>query len=102
MIDGAEAIRLMRKHAKEWNFDENNVGIMGFSAGGHLASTLMVSEKASVRPDFGILFYPVISMKKELTHKARMINCWVRKLLNDLKIYIVMNCMFPARLLLRT
>ena len=37
---------------------------MGFSAGGHLASTLMVSEKASVRPDFGILFYPVISMKK--------------------------------------
>ena len=70
MIDGAEAIRLMRKHAKEWNFDENNVGIMGFSAGGHLASTLMVSVKASVRPDFGILFYPVISMKKELTHKG--------------------------------
>ena len=41
---------------------------MGFSAGGHLASTLMVSDKASVRPNFGILFYPVISMKKELTH----------------------------------
>ena len=43
---------------------------MGFSAGGHLASTLMVSDKASARPDFGILFYPVISMKKELTHQG--------------------------------
>jgi len=70
MIDGSEAIRLMRTHAKEWNFDENNVGVMGFSAGGHLASTLMVSDSAVVRPSFGILFYPVISMKKELTHKG--------------------------------
>ena len=43
---------------------------MGFSAGGHLASTLMVCDNASLRPDFGILFYPVISMKKELTHKG--------------------------------
>ena len=43
---------------------------MGFSAGGHLASTLMVSDKASVRPNFGILFYPVISMKKELAHQG--------------------------------
>lgn len=69
MTDGAEAVRTMREHAKEWHFDANNVGIMGFSAGGHLASTLMVSDNASVRPDFGILYYPVISMKKELTHK---------------------------------
>jgi acetyl esterase/lipase len=68
MIDGAEAIQLMRTRAKEWNYDIDNVGIMGFSAGGHLASTLMVSDKVSIRPDFGILFYPVISMKKELTH----------------------------------
>ena len=70
IIDGAEAVQLMRKHAGEWGFDDNNVGVMGFSAGGHLASTLMVSEKASVRPDFGILFYPVISMRKELAHKG--------------------------------
>ena len=69
MTDGAEAIQLMRKRAAEWGYDRNNVGIMGFSAGGHLASTLMVSKKGSVRPDFGILFYPVVSMKKELTHK---------------------------------
>ena len=70
MTDGTEAIRMMRKRASEWGFDENNVGVMGFSAGGHLASCLMVNDKSSDRPDFGILFYPVISMKKELTHKG--------------------------------
>lgn len=68
MTDGAEAIQMMRKRAKEWHFHENNVGIVGFSAGGHLASTMMVSAIDSFRPDFGILFYPVISMKRELTH----------------------------------
>ena len=70
MTDGTDAIRMMRKRASEWGFDENNVGVMGFSAGGHLASCLMVNDSASDRPDFGILFYPVISMKKELTHKG--------------------------------
>ena len=68
MTDGAEAIQMMRKCAGKWHFDGNNVGIVGFSAGGHLASTMMVTTNDSVRPDFGILFYPVISMKKELTH----------------------------------
>ena len=68
MTDGAEAIRMMRRHSNDWHFDKNNVGIVGFSAGGHLASTMMVIDNDSVRPDFGILFYPVISMKKNLTH----------------------------------
>lgn len=68
MTDGTEAVQMMRKHAKEWNFNVNNVGIMGSSAGGHLASTMLVMDNDSIRPDFGILFYPVISMKKELTH----------------------------------
>lgn len=68
MTDAAEAILRMRQHAKEWHFDENNLGIMGFSAGGHLASTLLVTDNDSLRPNFGILFYPVISMKKSLTH----------------------------------
>ena len=67
--DGTDGMLVMRQHAQEWNFDKDNVGMMGFSAGGHLASYFMVSDKASVRPDFGILFYPVVSMKKELTHK---------------------------------
>lgn len=66
--DGVEAIQMMRKRAKEWHFDENNVGIVGFSAGGHLASMMMVTDDDLLRPNFGILFYPVISMKKELTH----------------------------------
>lgn len=68
LTDGTEAIQMMRKCAKEWHFEENNVGFVGFSAGGHLASTMMVLDNDSVRPDFGVLFYPVISMKKELTH----------------------------------
>ena len=68
MTDAAEAIRLMRCRADEWHFNIDNVGIMGFSAGGHLASTMLVTDNDSVRPNFGILFYPVISMKKELTH----------------------------------
>ena len=69
ITDGIDALLMMRKCAKEWRFNENNVGIMGFSAGGHLASCLMVNDNASNRPNFGILFYPVISMKKNLTHK---------------------------------
>ncbi len=69
MTDGCEALQFMRSHAKEWSFDDNNVGMMGFSAGGHLVSTLMVNNRLLDRPNFGILFYPVISMKKELTHK---------------------------------
>lgn len=70
MTDAADAIRLMRQRAAEWNYDVNSVGIMGFSAGGHVASTLIVSNDSTSRPDFGILFYPVVSMKKELTHKG--------------------------------
>ena len=70
IIDGSEAVWMMRKLASEWGYDENNVGVMGFSAGGHVASTLLVNDKVSARPDFGILFYPVISMKRELTHQG--------------------------------
>lgn len=70
LTDATDAIRLMRQRAAEWNYDANSVGIMGFSAGGHVASSLIVSNDSTSRPDFGILFYPVVSMKKELTHKG--------------------------------
>lgn len=70
LIDGTEAIRLMRRRAGEWNFKTDSIGVMGFSAGGHLASSLLVNGKASDRPDFGILFYPVVSMRSEITHKG--------------------------------
>lgn len=71
--DAQRAVQLVRKHAKEWKVDPNKVGIMGFSAGGHLASSLAVhyddikikeNSKLSVRPDFQILGYPVISFSK--------------------------------------
>jgi acetyl esterase/lipase len=77
MQDGQEAIRIVRRHAKEWNIDPNKIGIMGFSAGGHLASTLSThfsekvyepSDSSSARPDFSILIYPVITMDSSIAH----------------------------------
>jgi acetyl esterase/lipase len=62
------AVDYIKKHSAEYGVDVNRVFAVGFSAGGHLASTMLVTENDSIRPNFGILFYPVISMKKELTH----------------------------------
>jgi acetyl esterase/lipase len=73
MMDAEQAIYKVRKEAAKWGIDPNKVGIMGFSAGGHLASTLTVhyddvkvenKEKISLRPDFSILIYPVISFSQ--------------------------------------
>ncbi|WP_229367655.1 alpha/beta hydrolase [Fibrisoma limi] len=75
--DAQQAIKLVRENAAKWGVDASKVGIMGFSAGGHLASTAATHfEKAyidngsntSLRPDFQILIYPVISMQDSLTH----------------------------------
>ncbi len=75
--DAQQAIKLMRENAGKWGVDPGKVGIMGFSAGGHLASTeathfetaLIENAKGtSLRPDFQILIYPVISMRDGLTH----------------------------------
>ncbi|MEI6138887.1 MAG: alpha/beta hydrolase [Mariniphaga sp.] len=75
--DAQQAIKTVRERAKEWNIDPGKIGIMGFSAGGHLASTagthfekayIPNSENTSLRPDFLILIYPVISMTDGLTH----------------------------------
>jgi len=72
--DAARALRLTRHHAAKWNINPSRIGIMGSSAGGHLASTLLTHfdagktdstdpiERESSRPDFGILCYPVVSM----------------------------------------
>lgn len=77
--DAQKAMRLVRRNAKKWDIDPNKIGIMGFSAGGHLASTLSThfSEKVyysidsiSARPDFSILVYPVISMNYKITHQG--------------------------------
>ncbi len=75
--DAQQAMRFVRLHAKEWNLDPARVGAIGFSAGGHLASTLATHfaksyidnpEQVSLRPDFLIVVYPVISMDAKITH----------------------------------
>ena len=68
--DAETAIRLVRQHAAEWKVDARNVGIMGFSAGGHLASTVATHAPSEARPNFQILFYPVISMQEGWTHQG--------------------------------
>lgn len=75
--DAQQAIKIVRENAAKWGIDENRVGIMGFSAGGHLASTAAThfeksyienNKNTNLRPDFQILVYPVISMQDSLTH----------------------------------
>jgi acetyl esterase/lipase len=81
--DVQEAIRIVRRKAAEWNIDPGKVGVMGFSAGGHLAGTAstMYNEKVytvndgiSARPDFSILMYGVLSMEEDITHKGSLEN----------------------------
>lgn len=81
--DAQQAIRFVRQHAAEWNLDKNKIGIMGFSAGGHLASSagthfdtclITNAEHISLRPDFMVLVYPVISMTDKLTHQGSRVN----------------------------
>jgi acetyl esterase/lipase len=75
--DAQQAIITVRQRAAEWKVDTGRIGIMGFSAGGHLASTAATHynksyipnpEKVNLRPDFLILVYPVVSMTDSLTH----------------------------------
>jgi len=77
--DAQQAIKTLRQRASEWQLDTAKIGIVGFSAGGHLASTagthfeksyIPNDEKISLRPNFMILVYPVISMKDGLTHRG--------------------------------
>jgi acetyl esterase/lipase len=80
MQDVNRAIRTVRAHASEWKLDANRIGVLGFSAGGHLASTAVTHfdagksdaadevDRASSRPDLGVLIYPVITMTDPYTH----------------------------------
>ena len=62
--DAFRAIELIRDNSEKWNIDPNNVGVIGFSAGGHLASTISTKGKLGLnKPNFAILVYPVITMK---------------------------------------
>ena len=75
--DAQQAMRFVRQHAAEWNVDPKRIGAIGFSAGGHLASTLATHfekpyvdnpDRVDLRPDFLVLVYPVISMDAKITH----------------------------------
>jgi acetyl esterase/lipase len=69
--DAEQAVRVVREHADEWKISK--VGIMGFSAGGHLASTLATHYSSTLtRPDFQVLIYPVITMDSKYTHIMSM------------------------------
>jgi acetyl esterase/lipase len=68
--DAQQAIRIVRDSAQVWGVNPRDVGIMGFSAGGHLASSVSTHSEYDCRPDFSILFYPVISMDERETHKG--------------------------------
>lgn len=66
--DAEAAMKMARDSAYVWNLNPDDIGIMGFSAGGHLASTIATHAKPEIRPNFQILFYPVITMDKSYTH----------------------------------
>jgi acetyl esterase/lipase len=82
LMDAKRAIRIARFYAGKWGIQKNKIGIMGFSAGGHLASTAGTHfdagissaadsiEQQSSRPDFMVLVYPVISMSKNIMHRG--------------------------------
>ena len=77
--DAQEAVRYIRRNAKKWNLHTDKIGILGYSAGGHLAASLStkydeviysLTDNISAKPNFSLLIYPVISMKDEITHKG--------------------------------
>jgi len=75
MLDDARlGMRMIRTRAAEFKVDPAKIGVMGFSAGGHLASTLSTHFQQGERPDFSILVYPVISFTTRYTHSSSMRN----------------------------
>ena len=74
MGDVWKGIRIVRDSAAVWGINPHDVGIMGFSAGGHLASVISTHSEFDLRPDFTILFYPVISMDERVSHKWSCVN----------------------------
>ncbi|MDD3320041.1 MAG: alpha/beta hydrolase [Paludibacter sp.] len=87
--DAQTALKIVYKRAKEWNVDKNKIGIMGFSAGGHLASTVGTHFKNKIqRPAFMILGYPVVTMDSTYTHMGSRQNLLGKRPTDDLvKLY---------------
>ena len=102
LMDVQKAIRIIRGNAAKWKINPAKIGVMGFSAGGHLASTICThygekvynSDTVSAKPDFSILGYPVISMETDITHMGSRENLLgphptkeeIHKFSNDLQV----------------
>lgn len=96
LMDAQRAMRVIRSHADEWNLDRDKLGVMGFSAGGHLASTLTMHhdevllenyddlDSLSSRPDFQILVYPVITFSPADRHNGSKENLIGKQASDDL------------------
>lgn len=74
LSDAYRAMTTVRDSAEAWHVNPYDVGIMGFSAGGHLASAVSTHAPWAARPNFSILFYPVVSMDARVTHKGSCVN----------------------------
>lgn len=74
LTDAYRAMTTVRDSATAWRVNPYDVGIMGFSAGGHLASAVSTHAPWAARPNFSILFYPVVSMDERVTHKGSCAN----------------------------
>jgi acetyl esterase/lipase/lysophospholipase L1-like esterase len=94
--DAQQAIKTVRSRAKEWDIDPGKIGIMGFSAGGHLAATagtrydeafISNADNTNLRPDFLILIYPVVSFQDSLTHNGSRMNLLGEKVSQQKKDY---------------
>ncbi len=83
--DAQTALEIIKHGAKKWNLERGKIGIMGFSAGGHLASTVGTHFRTKLqRPDFMILLYPVVTMDKDLTHLGSRENLLGKNPANEL------------------
>lgn len=86
MLDAQRAVRLTRHHARDWNINPESVGILGFSAGGHLTTSVLTHfdlgktdasdpvDRLSCRPDFGVVCYAVIAFGESFTHSGSQRN----------------------------
>ena len=115
--DAQRAIRIIRQHADKWGINVNKIGVAGFSAGGHLASTLATKYATTVyesidsadtldcKPNFTILIYPVISMKQGVTHIRSRDNLIGRnpsqKMINEFSSELHVNANTPPTFLVQ-
>ncbi len=111
MLEDAQyAIHYVREHAKEYGIDPNKVGTMGFSAGGHLVTMtgafakeneiakLGVQDDISLRPDFVVPVYPVVSMQDDIAHQRSRRNLLTRRYTLDQQTHFSMELSIPANM----